>query len=116
MKILKQIIIYCIWTLVALLIGIGYMRCIQVVLGVNEIPIKGAWNLLHAFFYWGAVYVGLIIGVVIALLFIFLDVFYLKKKLKKNLEATIIRFLFLTLITMFVGGIHYVLEKVIDVI
>lgn len=116
MKILKQIIVYCIWTLVALLIGIGYMRCIQVILGANEIPAKGVGYLLHAFFYWGAIYVGLIIGAIIALLFILLDVFYLKKKLKKNIKSTIIRFLFLGLILMFVGGMHYVLEKIIDII
>ncbi|WP_103070128.1 hypothetical protein [Aquimarina sediminis] len=113
MKTLKQILTYLVWTAVSLILGIVYMR---IVLGSNNASSEGLWFLLHVFYNFGLLYIGAIIGGVTALLFILLDVFYLKKKLKNNIQATIIRFMFLIGITMVVAIIHYVLEKVIDVI
>ncbi|MFD2562908.1 hypothetical protein [Aquimarina rubra] len=113
MKTLKQIGAYSIWAIIALLLGIGYMR---IVLGPNETAKDGLWYLLHVFYDLGLLHVGLVIGVVIAVLFIFLDMVYLKKKLKDRKKSKGIRFLFLLAITMVVGVIHYILEKVIDVI
>ncbi|MDH7447575.1 hypothetical protein [Aquimarina sp. 2201CG14-23] len=113
MKALKQILVYLIWTITALLLGIGYMR---IVLGPNKASTEGLWYLLHIFFDLGLFYVGLVIGVVIAFLFILLDVFYLKKKLKNSIKSNVIRFGFLLVITVFVAVIHYVLEKVVDII
>ena len=110
---LKQIVTYAIWTVVAILLGIGYMR---IVLGPNEITSEGLWYLVHIFFDFGLLYIGTTIGLIIAILFTLLNIFYLKKKLKNNIQATGIRFLFLLVITVLVGFIHYILEKVIDVI
>jgi len=113
MKTLKQIVTYCIWTLIALLLGLLYMRF---VLGPNETSTEGLSYLLHIFYDFGLIYVGLTIGVAIALIFIPIDIFYLKKRLKHNSTSTIIRFGFLLVITALVEIIHYVLEKVVDVI
>ncbi len=113
MKILKQILVYLTWTVIALLVGICYAR---IILGSNEIAAEGWGYLAHLFYVHGLLYIGLIVGAIIALLFILLDVFYLKKKLKNNIKSTSIRFLFLLVITIVVGVIHYILEKVVDVI
>ncbi|WP_299242923.1 hypothetical protein [uncultured Aquimarina sp.] len=113
MKFLKQILTYLIWTTITILLGIGYMR---IVLGPNKASTEGLWYLLHIFFDLGLFHVGLVIGVVIAFLFILLDIFYLKKKLKSNIKSSVIRFGFLLVITAFVSIVHYVLEKVVDVI
>ena len=114
MKTLQQILTYLIWTVIALLLGIGYMR---ILLGPNDAPKEGLWYLFHVFYNFGMIHIGLRVGAVIAILFIILDVFYLKKKLKNNKwQSFLTRLLFLLGIAMFVGGIHYILEKVIDVI
>jgi len=115
MKILKQILVYLIWTVIALLIGIGYMR---IILGAGpKEETYGYFTFLVELLYnYGLIHVGLIIGSIIALLFILLDIFYLKKKLESNLKSTSIRFITLLVITIVVGVIHYILEKVIDVI
>ncbi|WP_074407316.1 MULTISPECIES: hypothetical protein [Aquimarina] len=113
MKALKQVLTYLIWIAVSLILGIVYMR---ILLGPNKVSSDGLWYLLHIFYNLGLLHIGGSIGGVIALLFILLDVFYLKKKLKNNIQATITRFMFLIGITMVVAVIHYVLEKVVDVI
>ncbi|WP_109098208.1 hypothetical protein [Aquimarina sp. AU58] len=113
MKALKQVLTYLIWIAVSLILGIVYMR---ILLGPNKASSDGLWYLLHIFYNLGLLHIGASIGGVIALLFILLDVFYLKKKLKNNIKATITRFMFLIGITMVVAVIHYVLEKVVDVI
>ena len=113
MKILKQILAYITWIMVSLLLGIGYMR---IVLGPNNTSNEGISYLLYMLYNWGLLYVGLIIGFVIAFLFILLDVVYLKKKLKKTVKSIITRLVVLLVITVIVGGIHYILEKVIDII
>lgn len=113
MKTLKQILIYIIWTITAIVLGICYMR---IVLGPNNASDEGIWYLLYMFYNWGLLHIGLIIGFIIAFLFILLDVFYLKKKLKKNIKSIITRLVVLLVITAIVGVIHYILEKVIDVI
>ncbi|MEW7280356.1 hypothetical protein ABW636_17330 [Aquimarina sp. 2201CG1-2-11] len=114
MKTLKQILTYLIWTAIALLLGIGYMR---ILLGANDAPKEGLWYLFHIFYNYGLIHLGLRIGGIIAILFIILDTFYLKKKLINNkIKSTLTRLLSLLVITILVGGIHYILEKVIDII
>ncbi|MBG6130350.1 hypothetical protein IWQ47_001567 [Aquimarina sp. EL_43] len=113
MKALKQIFTYLIWIAVSLILGIVYMR---ILLGPNKVPSEGLWYLFHIFYNLGLLHIGARIGGVMAFLFIILDVFYLKKKLKNNIQATITRFILLLGIAMIVGVVHYILEKVVDVI
>lgn len=113
MKILKQLLTYLIWTALALLLGITYM---WIVLGPNTMAKEGVGYLFHMFYNWALVHVGAIVGLAIAILFILLDAFYLKKKLKQYKNTITIRFMVLFVIAVVVSGIHYVLEKVIDVI
>jgi len=72
--------------------------------------------LLHLFYDIGMIQVGLWVGSAIAICFVLLDVFYLRKKLKNNPKKTIIRLAALLIITVLVALVHYILEKVIDVI
>ncbi|MEO9894682.1 hypothetical protein [Aurantibacter sp.] len=113
MKILKQILVYLIWIVVAILLGICHM---YFVLGPKETG-NGFLQVIGTIIYnYALVHVGLYIGAIIALVFILLDVFYLKKKLSQHKIATITRFAILVLIAVVIGVTHYVLEKVIDVI
>lgn len=113
MKQLKQIVRYLTWIIIAILLGIGYMR---IILGANTTSTNDVGYLFHIFYTWGLLHVGAIIGGVIAALFILFDVFYLKKKLSPNLPSITTRFKLLFTITLVVIIIHYLLEKVIDVI
>ena len=88
----------------------------RIVLGANNISKEGVGYLFHMFYSWGLMHVGLVIGVIIALLFLLLDIFYIKKKFKKNDKLIIVQFGALFIITIIVAVIHYILEKVIDVI
>ncbi|EZH73414.1 hypothetical protein ATO12_15860 [Aquimarina atlantica] len=113
MKTMKQLVTYIVWMILSLALGIVYMR---ILLGPNKVPSEGLWYLFHIFYNLGLLHIGARIGGVIALLFIISDVFYLKKKLKNNIQATLTRFMLLLGIAMIVGGVHYILEKVVDVI
>lgn len=110
---IKQTFIYLAWSLLALIMGFTYMRFI---LGPSEATTDGWGFLIHIFYVHALLYTGLIVGAVIAILFILLDVFSLKKRLKDNPKSTVVRFLLMLLITVVVIIIHYILEKVIDVI
>lgn len=113
MKILKMIKSYLGWTVIALVLGISYMR---IILGANTVSKEGIGYLWYLFYNWGLVHIGLLIGFIIAFLFILFDVLYLKKKLENIQKPTMIRFGILLIITIIVPFIHYLLEKVIDVI
>ncbi|MFP2994631.1 hypothetical protein ABN763_01925 [Spongiivirga sp. MCCC 1A20706] len=60
--------------------------------------------------------VGAIIGIIIAIFFIIVDYFYLKKQKLTNAKRNIFRLIMVLLIAFLVGGTHYILENVIDVI
>lgn len=113
MRFLKLILTYLIWTILSLLLGIGYMR---LVLGPNDVSEDSWWYLLHLFFDIGLLHVGFWIGVAIGSCFILLDVFYLRKKLKNSPKKTTIKLVTLLAITGLIAIFHYFLEKGIDVI
>ncbi|MBT32230.1 MAG: hypothetical protein CMO01_21420 [Thalassobius sp.] len=113
MSTLKQLLAYIIWIALALLLGIIHM---WIVLGTNNASKEGLGYLYHMFYNWGLLYLGTIVGLIIAILFILFDVFHLKKKLKQCEKARAIRFTVLIVIAVVVSVIHYLLEKVIDVI
>ncbi|PCE66064.1 hypothetical protein B7P33_01820 [Sediminicola luteus] len=93
--------------------GIAYMR---VVLGPNDVAAEGLGYLWHMFYQMGLIGVGLRVGAIVALLFITVDVLYLRKRLAQGLKSSLIRLGAIVLITLFVGCLHYILEKVIDII
>lgn len=113
MRIFKNISAYLFWTLLSLFIGIGYMR---LVLGTNTVSEEGLGYLLHLFYDIGMIQVGLWVGSAIAICFVLLDVLYLRKKLKNNPKKAVLRLAVLLSITVLVAIVHYLLEKVIDVI
>ncbi|HCX25114.1 MAG: hypothetical protein CMB80_14770 [Flammeovirgaceae bacterium] len=112
-QIVKELITYAAWSMLALLLGMVYMR---LVLGPNDTSEEGFWYLLHLFYDIGLVYVGFWIGVAIALCFVLLDVFFLRKKMTINPKNTVLRLVIMMVIAVIIGIIHYLLEKVIDVI
>lgn len=113
MKSLKNITRYLGWVVIALLLGLSYMR---IVLGANNTSKEGIGYLWHLFYNWSLLHIGLLIGFVIVFLFILFDTLYLNKRLENNRKSTMIRFGILLLIATIVAFIHYLLEKVIDVI
>ena len=113
MNILKQIRSYLVWLIVSLLLGISHML---IILGPRPKPFKRFWRIFDWIYEIALFGVGAIIGFIIAFFFIILDVFYLKKKLANNRLKNVIRFVIIIVIAIVVGLIHYVCEKVIDII
>lgn len=115
MQNLKHVLSYLVWIMLSLLLGIGYIRLLLGNLPTDE-SIGGLGFILKVFYVHGLTLIGLPIGGIIAVLFIIIDRLYLRKKIKTNPKKTIIRIAVLLVITLFVAMVHYVLEKVIDVI
>lgn len=113
MRILKQILNYLVWVIIAFLLSIVYLR---ILLGPRHENSTGIWQLFNILYDFALLHLGFIIGSSIAFLFILMDVLYLKKKLKNNRKAIGIRFLIMITIAFVLGFTHYFLEKVIDVI
>jgi Mg2+/Co2+ transporter CorB len=61
-------------------------------------------------------HIGLAIGAIVATFFILLDAFYLKKKWASSNSLFSLRATALLLIFVVVGTLHYLLEKIWDVI
>ncbi|WP_157963313.1 hypothetical protein [Algoriphagus litoralis] len=115
MRIVKHILTYLLWTIVSLLMGFGYMRLLLGNLPTDE-SMGGVGFMLKIFYFHGLTLLGFSMGGIITLLFILIDILYLSKKLKNNSKKSIIRIVVLLATTAVVALIHYVLEKVIDVI
>lgn len=113
MTVLKRILTYTIWTLIAFIFAIVYML---IILGSKPEIDSGFQIVIDLFYIHIFLYIGLIIGSIIAFLFILMDAFYLRKRLSSNKNTIIIRLGIMLAITAFVGIVHYFLEKVIDVI
>lgn len=88
----------------------------RILLGPIDMSSKGFAFLRSLFFAHGIFYVGLIVGSIIAIVFILLDIFYLKKKLENHSKRIYIRFGILLVVAFLVFVMHFILEKVIDVI
>lgn len=115
MQLLKNILTYLLWALLAFFLGIVYVRLL-----IGDLPTEESYGgfgfLIRVFFTHGILLVGSQIGGIIALLFIGIDIFFLKKKLRNNPTKQVIRLGTLLGITAFVALVHYLLEKVIDII
>jgi hypothetical protein len=113
MNILKRILNYFIWTIIALLLAFVYM---YIILGSKP----ESSSILMAMFGWlyeyAFIIIGLIIGSIIAFLFVLADVFYLDKRLKNNVKSTLIRLLIIILFAIIICITHHIIEKVVDVI
>ncbi len=112
-KFLPKILSYFIWTLCAFLFAFVYMR---IVLGGKPESSTGFMKMFDWIYEFAFVYIGTIIASIIMLLYALFDIFYLNKKLKNSASPTSIRLLVFIVICILVVVIHYVLEKVIDVI
>ena len=110
---MKHIKNYGIWVCISIILGIIYMRFI---LGSLEIKSKNLRVIVDVYYYYSLLFWGLLIGLIIAFSFICFDVFYLKTKLLNNPKKNIIKLIVLIVITIAIGPIHFMLEKVIDVI
>ncbi len=115
MSSIKTIKFYLFWTILSLVLGIGYMLLLMGSLPTDE-SFGGTGFILKVFYLHGIAFVGLPVGGIIALLFIVVDVFYLKKKLITNPYKSSFRFTVLLAIAMLIAVAHYILEKIIDVI
>ena len=79
----KSFMHYIIWTFIALVIGVVYMRLL-----LGNIPDDESYGgigfIVKVFYVYGLVKAGLLIGGIIATLFILLDALYLKRKLNSE--------------------------------
>uniref|UniRef100_UPI00404B3366 hypothetical protein n=1 Tax=Gelidibacter sp. TaxID=2018083 RepID=UPI00404B3366 len=109
----KRLLGYIIWVVAAFLLAFIYVR---IILGAKPVSSSFLMQMFGWFYEFAFLRLGLIIGSIVSLLFILIDVFYLKRKLAFVVNSTLIRLFALAFITLIIGIIHYVLEKVIDVI
>lgn len=109
----KTIWEYALWTMAALLLGMGYM---YVVLGPPPEP-TNIWNFFFGKVYlFGLVRVGLAIGSIVAILFILFSVFLINKKWASSKNKFVVQTAALLLIMVLVAMLHYLLEKNMDLI
>ncbi|MCB9257336.1 MAG: hypothetical protein H6579_09415 [Chitinophagales bacterium] len=113
MKLIRQILSYCLWALVACCLAFAYVRML---LGPKLVATNSLMEIYNWIHQYALVHMAALIGGLITLLFILFDVFFLKTKLQNNGKAIFFRFVSLLAITSFVALLHYFLEKVIDVI
>lgn len=113
MKILKRILSYVPWILISILAAFGYLMILIGPVSQSENEILLA---LQNMFLLMLIQLCLVAGGVIAIIFILIDVFYLNKKLSTQRYKTPKKFGVLLLITAVVATVHFILEKVIDVI
>jgi len=111
----KLILEYALWTVIALIFGIGYMYLIFLTFGGSFEEETNVVSFIYSkMIFFGLLYMGLAIGSILAVLFIILDIFYLKRKLKYFKHKFIIRVFFMLFILAFMSPIHYLLEKTLD--
>lgn len=109
----KHLLSYIIWIVTAFLLAFLYLR---IILGAKPVSSSFLMQMFGWFYEFAFIKLGIIIGSIVSLLFITIDIFYLKIELAIGIKSTIIRLFVLIFITLIVGIIHYVLEKVINVI
>ena len=113
MQKIKNITTYFLWTILSIVCAFAYLR---IVLGTVPTPTTDIGEAVFYTLAFFALQLGLILGFIIALVFVLTDIFYLKKKLENKPFKILIRFGVILSITVLVGIIHYILEKVVNVI
>jgi hypothetical protein len=109
----KPILEYALWTMAALLLGIGYMYLILGPTPEETGILSFAFSKIRLF---GLLLMGVAIGSILTTLFILLDVYYLKRKWKSSRHIFLIRTTAMLLILLILGALHYLLEKPLNVI
>ncbi|GLQ07014.1 hypothetical protein [Sneathiella chinensis] len=109
----KVILEYGLWTMGALLLGIGYM---YLVLGSAPEVTNTLSFFISKIYFIGLFHVGGIIGSILAITFILFDALYLKRKSQPSKPRFTIRAISMLLILVILGASHYLLEKVFDVL
>jgi hypothetical protein len=110
---LKRVLEYVLWTLAALLLGVGYM---YLILGSVPEETTVISFIFSKIYYIGLFQVGGIIGSILAVIFILFDLFYLKRKWQPSKQLFRIRVFSMLGILVVIGVLHYLLEKTFDVI
>lgn len=113
MKKIKIVLNYVVWILLALLSGLVYMRLL---LGPKLEATNVFSTIVNIYYDIALLQIGAFIGGIIAILFLIVDYFYLKKRIKTSSRLIFFRFILLFCSMVVVGFIHYLLEKIIDVI
>ena len=113
MNVFKQIFRCSLIVLISILFGLLYVK---ILLESNSISKEGLGFLLHVFFTWGRISLGLIIGLVISIVYILCDVLISRYKQRDKEGLFIIRVGLFSLVAFFVIAVHYFLEKVINII
>lgn len=112
MRIIKQILIYLLWYLVALFFGFLHMR---IMLGPKPEYNAGILSMFNWVYEAALIVSTSIMGSIIAVLFILFDLFYLRKKLSGNPRHLITRIAIMVAIALMVIGLHYLHDYIFDV-
>jgi len=114
-KVGKLILEYALWTVIALILGIGYMYLLSyLIAGPTPEETNFLFFIYSKMLFFGVFFVGGIIGAILAILFIFFDLFYLKKKCNLSKYMFLKRGISMLLILVVLAFLHYILEKTLD--
>jgi hypothetical protein len=113
MKRTNGILYYVVWLFIALLSGLVYMKLL---LGPKLESSNIISTIVNIYYDIALLQIGSVIGIIIAFLFFIIDYYYIKRKIIRSKRRIVSRIILLFSIIVVVGIIHYLLEKVIDVI
>ncbi|PPK92530.1 hypothetical protein LY01_02931 [Nonlabens xylanidelens] len=113
MRVIKQILIYLLWYLVALFLGFLHMR---IMLGPQPEYNDGILSIFNWVYEAALIVSTSIMGSIIAVLFILFDLFYLRKKLSGKPHHLITRLAVMVVIALIVIGFHYLHDFIFNVV
>ena len=104
---------YALWLVIAFLLVLSYIYLL-----LGPVPkTTGLWDFVfYKLYFFGLLRLGLIIGCLVSGIFIMTDVYFLGSKELSSRRKIVLRTLLLLVILMLVAGLHYLLEKVFNLI
>ncbi|WP_442846135.1 hypothetical protein [Leeuwenhoekiella sp. H156] len=104
---------YALWLVIAFLLALSYIYLL-----LGPIPkTTGLWDFVfYKLYFFGLLRLGLIIGCLVSGIFIMTDVYFLGSKELSSRRKIVLRILLLLVILTLVAGLHYLLEKVFNLI
>ena len=104
---------YALWLVIAFLLALSYIYLL-----LGPVPkITGVWDFVfYKLYFFGLLRLGLIIGCLVSGIFIMTNVYFLGSKELSSRRKIVLRMLLLLVILMLVAGLHYLLEKVFNLI